>query len=317
MGAWLLREPTFRSAINRCETALRRHVDWSLTQLLTSADQSWIERTELAQPAIFAMQVALTELWRSKGVEPDAVAGMSMGEVAAAHVAGALSLDDAVLIMCRRATLAGNLSGHGAMALLDLSVADTNELMSRHRGRVWVAGEAGPESTVVSGNRETIEAMRHELAGRSIGSALIRVDYASHSPYVDPILPGLRDALANVRPGETRIPFYSSVTGERMEGTQLVAEHWVRTERKPWRFRNTMECLLADDSHIFIDVDPHPILAPVVEQNGGRALPTLRRGDRDCSTLIDSLGALYVRGAARPRAGPRPDGVAGAFRSIA
>ncbi|WP_327099661.1 acyltransferase domain-containing protein [Nocardia vinacea] len=304
MGAWLLREPTFRSAINRCETALRRHVDWSLTQLLTSADQSWIERTELAQPAIFAMQVALTELWRSKGVEPDAVAGMSMGEVAAAHVAGALSLDDAVLIMCRRATLAGNLSGHGAMALLDLSVADTNELMSRHRGRVWVAGEAGPESTVVSGNRETIEAVRHELAGRSIGSALIRVDYASHSPYVDPILPGLRDALANVRPGETRIPFYSSVTGERMEGTQLVAEHWVRTEREPWRFRNTMECLLADDSHIFIDVDPHPILAPVVEQNGGRALPTLRRGDRDCSTLIDSLGALYVRGAARP---PVPD----------
>ncbi|WP_330230482.1 acyltransferase domain-containing protein [Nocardia sp. NBC_00508] len=300
MGAWLLREPTFRSAISRCETALRRHVDWSLTRLLTSADERWIERTELAQPAIFAMQVALTDLWRSHGVEPDAVAGMSMGEVAAAHVAGAIGLDDAVLIMCRRSTLAGSLSGHGAMAVLDLSVADANELVSRHGGRVWVAGAAGPESTVVSGDRAAIEAMRDELTARSIASALIRVDYASHCPYVDPVLPDLRAALTDLQPGETRIPFYSSVTGERMDGTHLDAEHWVRTEREPWRFRTTMGWLLGEGSQVFIDVGPHPILTSVVEQNGGTALPTLRRGDRDCSTLIDSLGALYTRGAARP-----------------
>ncbi|WP_280466540.1 type I polyketide synthase [Nocardia cyriacigeorgica] len=300
MGAWLLREPAFRAAIDRCEAALGRHVDWSLIQLLTSADQSWIERTELAQPAIFAMQVALAELWRARGVEPDAVAGMSMGEVAAAHIAGAISLDEAAFIMCRRSASASTLSGHGAMAVFDLSVAKTNEMISRHQGLVWVAGEAGPESTVVSGDRTEIEALRDELAGQSVGSALIRVDYASHCPFVDPTLPSLRDALADVRPRPTRIPFFSSVTGDQMDGTRLDAEHWVRTEREPWQFRTTMARLLAEGDQIFIDVDPHPILTTVVEQNGGTALPSLRRGDRDCATLVDSLGALFVRGAIRP-----------------
>ncbi|WP_051023289.1 type I polyketide synthase [Nocardia pneumoniae] len=301
MGAWLLREPAFRSAIIRCETALHGHgVDWSLTRLLTSADESWIERTELAQPAIFAMQVALAELWRSWGVEPDAVAGMSMGEVAAAHVAGAIGLDDAALIICRRSALTATLSGRGGMAVLDLSADDTNELLSRHGAEVWVAGSASPGRTVISGDRAQIEAIRGELAARAVATASIRVDYASHSPYVDPVLSDLRAALSDLRPGETRIPFYSSVTGERMDGTRLDAEHWVRTEREPWRFDSTMECLLAAGSRIFIDVDPHPILTSVVEQHGGAALPTLRRGDRDCSTLVDSLGALYTRGAARP-----------------
>ncbi len=300
MGAPLLREPAFRSAIMRCETALRPHVDWSLTRLLTSADESWIERTELAQPAIFAMQIALTHLWRSQGVEPDAVAGMSMGEVAAAHVAGAITLDDAALIMCRRSAIAARLSGHGGMAVLDLSAEDTNDLLSRHGGDVWVAGSASPGSTVVSGDRSAIEAIRDELAARSVASAWIRVDYASHSPYVDSVLPDLRAALADLRPGETRIPFYSAATGAQMKGALLDAEHWVRTEREPWRFDTVMGHLLAGGRQIFVDVDPHPILTSVVEQHGGTALPTLRRADRDRSTLIDSMGALYTLGAAQP-----------------
>ncbi|MEU7769047.1 acyltransferase domain-containing protein [Nocardia sp. NPDC049190] len=300
MGAQLLREPAFRSTIIRCETALHRHVDWSLTQLLTSADESWIERTELAQPAIFAMQVALTALWRSWGVEPDAVAGMSMGEVAAAHVAGAISLDDAVSIMCQRSTLAGRLSGRGGMAVLDLSIEDTNAMLSRHGGQVWVAGSAGQGSTVISGDRAAIETIRGALATRSISSALIRVDYASHTPYVDSVLPDLRAALIDLQPGETRIPFYSSVTGELMDGAQLDAEHWARTEREPWRFDLVMKAMRAGGYEIFLDLDPHPILTSVVERHGATALPTLRRGDRDRSTSIDSLGVLYTRGATGP-----------------
>ncbi len=298
MGAWLLREPAFRTAINRCEAAFRRHVDWSLIQLLTSTNQNWLERTELAQPALFAMQIALTELWRERGVEPDAVAGMSMGEVAAAHVAGAIAFDDAVSIMCRRSALASTLSGRGAMAVLNLAVTEATDLVSQYEGQLWVAGEAGPNSTVVSGARGAIEAAREELTKLSIGSARIRVDYASHSRYVDPIVPGLRAALADVRPGESRIPFYSSVTGECMDGARLDADHWIRTERDPWYFRTTMSRLLAHDKRIFVEVDPHPILTSVVESNGGLALPTLQRGDRDCSTLLDSLAELYVRGAA-------------------
>ncbi|MEU7634231.1 acyltransferase domain-containing protein [Nocardia sp. NPDC049220] len=304
MGAQLLREPAFRSAISRCETTLRRYVDWSLTQLLTSADDTWIERTELAQPAIFAMQVALTDLWRSWGVEPDAVAGMSMGEVAAAHVAGAISLDDAALIMCRRSTFAGRLSGHGGMAVLDLSIEDTNEELSRFGGQVWVAGSAGRGSTVISGDRTAIETIRGALSARSISSALIRVDYASHTPYVDSVLPELRAALADLRPGETRIPFYSSVTGELMDGEQLDAEHWARTERQPWRFDIAMTSMRTGGYGIFVDLDPHPILTSVVERHGVTALPTVRRGDRDRSTSIDSLGALYTLGAVES---PRPD----------
>ncbi|WNE94027.1 acyltransferase domain-containing protein [Streptomyces luomodiensis] len=304
MGARLMRqEPAFRAAFTRCEAAMSPYLDWSPSRLLTSQDTQWTTSTELAQPAIFAVQVALAELWRHWGVEPDAVAGMSMGEVAAAHVAGALGLQEAAMVMCHRSRLAHQLTGRGGMAVVELPEAETGELVREHEGRLWTAGTAGPSSTVVSGDRDVLRGVLDRLTSRGVRCGLINVSYASHSPYVEEILPDLRQALAGLRPGPCHTPFYSSVTGGRMDGAALDAEHWVRTEREPWRFTDAVRSLLADGYRVFVDADPHPILTDAVQQHGARALPSLRRDDRGRSTLIDSLGALHALGAPwRPRA---------------
>ncbi|WP_156934713.1 type I polyketide synthase [Pseudonocardia spinosispora] len=301
MGARLMRvEPAFRAALARCDAALRPHTGWSLVELLTSDDDDWNERTDLAQPAIFGMQVALAEMWRHRGVEPDAVAGMSMGEVAAAHVAGALSLDDAALIMARRSRLAASLSGRGAMAVLELSPDDTAQRLRSHPDQVWIAGLAGPRSTIISGDRAAVESILRGLHDDGIRGGLIRVDYASHCPVVDGVLPDLRVALAGVRPAQPRLPFHSCATGRRMAGTELTAEHWARTERDPWRFAPVVEELAAQGNCVFLDVNPHPVLTPVLAQHGVDGFGSLSRADDGRTTMIDSWGALYVRGVTRP-----------------
>ncbi|MGP3974372.1 acyltransferase domain-containing protein [Streptomyces sp. 8N114] len=297
MGAQLMREePAFRGAIADCEAAMSPHVDWSLSRLLASADTDWIESTELAQPVIFAVQVAIAELWRDWGVEPDAVAGMSMGEVAAAYVAGALRLDEAAMIMCRRSRIAHRLTGRGGMAVVELSAEEARELVREHEGMVWLAGSAGPRSTVLSGDGDTLRVILDALAARSVRCGLIRVSYASHSPYVDELLPDIRKALAGLSPRRCRRPFYSSVTGKRMDGEELDAEHWLRTEREPWQLTGVIRSLLSDGYRVLLDADPHPVLSDAIEQHGALAVPSLRRGDRGRSTLIDSLGTMYALG---------------------
>lgn len=307
MGERLMRaEPAFRKAIARCEAAMRPHVDWSLSRLLTSADDGWLDRTDQVQPAIFAMQVALSELWRARGVEPDAVVGMSMGEVAAAYVAGALTLDDAATIICRRSAIAAGLRGRGRMAVAELSAADVAELVAGRGDRLWVAGEAGPESTVLSGDRGAIGDVLDELTARSVRCGLIAVDYASHCPYVDEVLPAMRAAFAGIRPRPGRIPFYSAATGDRADGAALDAGHWVRTERDRWRLSAVIARLLAGDtSAVFVDVDPHPVLQVAIEQHDATAVASLHRGDQD-STMHDSLNELRARGAVATRI-PPPD----------
>ncbi|SDM29049.1 type I polyketide synthase [Allokutzneria albata] len=274
MASDLLRdEPVFRRAFERCDAVIAPRIGRSLTTL---TDDDWLTDTAIAQPAIFAMQVALVELLRSRGVEPVAVTGSSMGEVAAAWTAGALDLETAAMLMCERSRIASGLSGSGAMAALEMPEADVADLV-RDKEDVWIAGVAGPRSTVISGEPAAVrQAM--DAAARS---GLIRVDYASHSPCVEPILPSLRAALAGVRPGPCRIPFYSAVTGGELPGEALDAEHWVRTERDPWRLSAALEALLADGHTAFVDVNPHAVLLEPLEQvvgSSGTVLAALRRG---------------------------------------
>ncbi|WP_394847336.1 SDR family NAD(P)-dependent oxidoreductase [Pendulispora brunnea] len=299
MAADLLREePVFRAALRRCDAIMAPHIGRSLVDLLASADDTWLEITEVAQPAIFAMQVALAELWRSWGIEPDAVVGTSMGEVTAAYVCGALDLETAATLMCVRSRIASRLAGKGAMAVLDLPAEDAREMMRDFENRVWVAGIAGPRSTVLSGDRTALRQIVDRAAARSIRCALIRVNYASHSPYTDEVLPDLREALAGLRSRPGRIPFYSSVTGARMNGAELDTEHWLRTERTPWQLSTAVEALLGDGYELFLDVDPHPVLTEAIQQSSTRAiaLASLRRGQRGRAALFDSLGALHARG---------------------
>ncbi|MEV0401056.1 type I polyketide synthase [Actinoallomurus sp. NPDC050550] len=325
MGVRLLREePVFRSALRRCAEAMRPYADWSLLQVLSGDDEAWLESTPVVQPAIFAVQVALAELWRSWGVEPDAVVGMSMGEVAAAHVSGVLDLDDAARLMCVRSRIAGRLRGRGGMAVAECSAAEARAVLDEHPGRVWVAGEAGPRSTVLSGDRDALGHVLTVLEAGGVRCGRIRVDYASHSPFVDDIRDELTQALAWLRPRDARVPFHSSVNGGPLDGRRLTAEHWVRTERDPWLFSSTVRGLLDEGHDVFVDLDPHPVLVDAIRQHvrpdtvgpeGGQAarydalrdgpgrpevlvLPSLRRGDRGRATPLESLGALYASGAA-------------------
>ncbi|WP_394836994.1 SDR family NAD(P)-dependent oxidoreductase [Pendulispora rubella] len=304
MAADLLREePVFRAALVRCDAIMAPHLGRSLVKLLAGPDEAWLESTEVAQPAIFAMQVALTELWRSWGIEPDAVAGTSMGEVTAAHVAGALDLESAATLMCVRSRIASRLAGKGAMAVLDVSAEDARGMLRDFADRVWIAGIAGPRSTVLSGDRTALQHMMDRAAERRVRCGLIRVNYASHSPYTNDVLADLREALTGLHPRAGRIPFYSSVTGGRRNGAELDAEHWLRTERAPWDLSAAVETLLADGYQLFLDVNPHPVLTEAMQQSLVRAgaidattLASLRRGERGRAALLDSLGSLYARG---------------------
>ena len=208
MGRELLKdEPVFRDAIERCDRAMRPHGDWSILKELEATDAS---RSRLGEIdillALFAVQVALAALWRSWGIEPHAVVGHSMGEVAAAHVAGALSLDDAVRVICTRSRLVKPTIGRGAMAAVDLSIADAQRAIAGYEDRVSIAVSNGPTSTVLSGDPAALEAIVARLQSRDIFSRMIKVDFAASSPDMEPLRADLKRALEGIQPQPPSIP---------------------------------------------------------------------------------------------------------------
>ncbi|WP_438022408.1 amino acid adenylation domain-containing protein [Sorangium sp. So ce233] len=303
MGRDLLRdEPAFRVAMRRCEQAMRSHVEWSLLEVLSSGDARMLEDSDVVQPAIFAIQVALAALWRSWGIEPDAVIGQSMGEVAAACVAGALSLEDAAQVICQRSRLVKQARGRGGMAVVELSVEEAERALEGYEGRLSVAVSTSPKATVLSGDRDALDELAATLRGREVSCRHIKVDYASHSPHMDGLRPELLRALTGIRPRCGQVPFYSTVTGAVVDGTALDAAYWARNLREPVRFAQTFGRLLDAGHDLFLELDPHPLLAQAMEEGltcsgrEGAVLPSLRRDEAARAVLLDSLGALYTRG---------------------
>ncbi|AGC45624.1 polyketide synthase [Myxococcus stipitatus DSM 14675] len=304
MGRQLLREePVFREAIEDCERAMRPHVEWSLVEEL-GADEahSRLAEIDVVQPVLFAMQVALAALWRSWGIEPDAVVGHSMGEVAAAHVAGALSLEDAARIICRRSRLLRRVSGQGAMAVVELGLEQAREALAGSESRLSVGVSNSARSSVISGDTSALEELLGRLEGRGIFCRRVKVDVASHSPQMDPLKEDLLLALEGVAPERAPVPIYSTVTGETGDGSDFSATYWVRNLRDPVLFQGAIERLLDDGHAVFIEVSPHPVLlAPIQEtleeaRRGGLALASLRRQADERRTLLESFAALYVHG---------------------
>jgi acyl transferase domain-containing protein/acyl carrier protein len=304
MGRSLLaEEPVFRAAIERCDEAMRPYVRGSLLDALCARDARLLEESDFVQPAIFAIQVALAALWTSWGIAPDAVVGQSMGEVAAACVAGILSVDDAARVICCRSRIVKRMSGRGAMAAVELSLGDAEHALAGREDRVSVAVSTSPSSTVLSGDTAALEEVLSALEGRGVICRRIKVDYASHSPHMDGLRDELLHALQGIRPRPSAVPFYSTVTGAPLDGAQLDEAYWARNLREPVLFFRAVE-RLADDGHdVFLDVDPHPLLAHPVEQclahlgRDGAVLASMRRDEPGRAVLLDSLGALYVRGA--------------------
>ncbi|XYI03831.1 type I polyketide synthase [Sorangium sp. So ce1128] len=303
--ALLAEEPVFRAAIEACDEAIAREAGFSLLEeLQAEASRSRLDSIDVVQPALFAMSVALSALWRSWGVEPDVVVGHSMGEVAAAHVAGALSLGDAARIVCRRSRLLRRVSGQGAMALVELSLAQAEAALSGYEDRLSIAVSNSPRSTVLSGDPAALEEVLARLTQEHVFCRRVKVDVASHSPQMDPLRGDLLEALVGLTPERARTPMRSTVTGQPVEGEELTPAYWARNLRDPVLFSTVVADLLDSGPSLFVEMSPHPLLTPAIEEalresrHGGAALPSLRREQEERRCLLRSLGALYAHGGA-------------------
>jgi acyl transferase domain-containing protein/acyl carrier protein len=303
MGAGLLRSaPEFAAQIDRCAQALAPHVGWSLPAVISGEPGAPdMDRDEVAQPALWAMMVSLAALWRSVGVHPSAVAGHSQGEIAAATVAGALSLADGARIVALRSALLARLDGHGGMASVLLPAA---EVERRWGDRVTVAAVTGPAATTVAGDEDSLAVLLAEAAAAGARARRVAVRYASHSPHVDVIKAELEAGLAGLRPSAARIPFYSSVTGGRLDGTELDAAYWFRNLREMVRYTDVTHAMIRAGCGLFIEASPHPVLTVgiqgAIETTSVRAdaIGTLRRDRDGPGQFLRACGEAYVRGAA-------------------
>ena len=306
MGRTLLeREPAFREALLACDRLMAPHLSWSLIEQLAAEDAEgrW-ERPEIVQPLVFAMQVALSAVWRSWGIEPQAVVGHSMGEIAAAHVAGALSLEDAVLLVCRRSKLIGRLQGQGAMAVVGLSMEQAQAALAGYEDRLAIGISNSRASTVLSGDPAAMQEVLAKLAQRNVFVRPIKgAIVAGHSPQIDPLLPELVAALDSVAPRAAAVPFYSTVTAALCDGGALGPGYWARNMRQPVLFAQTVERMGLDGYDAFAEISPHPLLLGAIEQvlrPQGGVIPTvasLKSHEPERATLLSALGRLYVAGA--------------------
>ncbi|QQQ80025.1 SDR family NAD(P)-dependent oxidoreductase [Saccharothrix sp. 6-C] len=284
-------EPVFRDSVDACAAALAPHTDWSLVDVLHG---DALDRVDVVQPALFAVMVSLAALWRSHGVEPDAVVGHSQGEIAAAHVAGALSLADAARVVALRSRALVSLAGQGGMISVTLPVDEAEQFVARWNGRLTVAVVNAPGAVVVSGEPAALAELSAACEAAGIRARAIPVDYAAHSAQVSAIRRRLLADLADVRPRPGDVPFYSAVTGGLLDTAGLDADYWYRNLREPVRFDLATAALAADGHGAFVEVSPHPVLAPTLEV--ALATGTLRRDQGGRDEFLAALGRVFVAG---------------------
>ena len=246
MGRQLLREePVFRAAIERCDAIVRRLGDWSLLDELTADEsRSRMDITAISQPCIFALQVALAELWASWGVRPEALVGHSVGEVAAAYLAGVFSLDDAVRIIYHRGRCMELAPERGRMLAAGVSPDEARQLIAGYGDRVALAAVNSPNSVTLSGEGGPLEELAGLLEERGVFCRFLRVRYAFHSAQMDPIRDELLAALEGIRPRPATLPLFSTVTGRPIEGPELGPEYWWDNVRRTVRFADGVERLI-------------------------------------------------------------------------
>ncbi len=315
----------FRSSLHTCEEALAPLVDWSLESVLRGGEE-WLGRVDIVQPALFAVMVALADMWRACGVSPDAVVGHSQGEIAAACVAGGLSLKDAARVVVMRSRALVALAGAGSMVAIAAELGEVEARISAFEGEVSVASVNGPRSIVISGAVGALERLLAECEADGVKARRIPVDYAAHSAQVERIRDELLAGCAVIEPRRGEVPFYSTVTAEPLDTGQLDAGYWYRNLRERVEFQRATARLLGEGYRTFVEVSPHPVLAvgmhetverelggrprasgeedappPGPEQGGELAdsvtlLGSLRRGEGGRRRFFASLGEAWVRG---------------------
>ncbi|WP_246450250.1 type I polyketide synthase [Allostreptomyces psammosilenae] len=303
MGRSLLADPTTARVLDRCDAVVRELAGWSLRdELLAERATSRLDDTVYAQPGIFAAEAALTELWRSWGVTPDAIVGHSVGEVSAAYAAGAYDLEQATEIVVRRAQVMGATRGAGVMAVVGLPEEEVRALLDRFDGRLTVAAVNSPASTVVAGEREAAAELEEEIRAREVFWMPLQGEYAFHSPLMLPVRDELVAALGHLTPGEQRHPVYSTVTAELAPPRAFDAAYWGENMVSPVRFRDALRAAAGDGHNVVVEVGPHTVLStPVAQslQGHGTALTSLssmRMGRPARQTMLDAAAGLHVVG---------------------
>jgi polyketide synthase 5 len=314
MGAQLLAtEPVFAATVAQIEPVIARECGFSVTDAMSSSEL--VTGIDRVQPTLFTMQVALAATMKAHGVRPGAVIGHSLGEAAAAVVAGALSLEDGLRVICRRSRLMSRIAGSGAMASVELPAKQVlSELAVRSIKDVVVAVVASPESTVIGGATETVRELVAAWEQRDVMAREIAVDVASHSPQVNPILGELTDALAELKPMTPEVPFYSATQFDPREEPVCDSRYWVDNLRNMVRFAAAVRAALEDGYRVFAELAPHPLLTHALEQTARSldmpsvALATMRREQPLPSGLRGFVAALHSAGAAIDFSVPHPNG---------
>ncbi|MGX6745791.1 SDR family NAD(P)-dependent oxidoreductase, partial [Streptomyces xantholiticus] len=307
MGVELLdSSPVFAAEIAACGEALAEFVDWSLEDVLRGVPGApSLERVDVVQPALFAVMVSLAALWRSYGVEPSAVVGHSQGEIAAAYVAGGLSLRDAARVVGVRSQLVRErLAGLGGMMSVALPVERVEELLAPYAGRVSVAAVNGPAAVVVAGEPQALDEVLAACERDGVRARRVAVDYASHTVHVEALEAELLEALASVVPTAGKVRLYSTAVGDFIDTATMDAGYWYRNLRGQVGFDPAIRALVDSGTGCFLEVSPHPVLTMAVEETveacgaTGRVVVvgSLRRNEGGPARFWLSLGQAHTAG---------------------
>ncbi|WP_433789719.1 type I polyketide synthase [Actinoplanes sp. CA-252034] len=295
MAVGLLDHPAFADRLRECDTALRPHTGFSVEDVLRG-DDDWLARVEVVQPVLWAVGVALTAWWQSYGVEPTAVIGHSQGEVVAAVVAGAVTVEDGARIVAARSAPLVGLTGDGGMLSVGAPAADVEQWLAGRPG-LNIAAVNGPAQVVVAGERPLLQQFIPFCEERGVRARLVEVRYASHSPQVEQVRDAILAGLGDVRGAVPRIPWFSTVTGERVT-EPVTADYWWTNLRQQVRFAPVVQQLTDQGYRLFAEISGHPVVTVAIEQCAPDAgiWGTLRRGEDDPAAQIRALGEAWVRG---------------------
>jgi acyl transferase domain-containing protein/NAD(P)-dependent dehydrogenase (short-subunit alcohol dehydrogenase family)/acyl carrier protein len=306
MGRELLEsEPVFREMAERCDALFHRHAGWSILEAMCASEtDSRMAETQIAQPANFVLQVALAALWQAHGIEPAAIVGHSVGEVAAAYVSGALDLETAIRVVLHRSRVQKQAAGQGGMLAIEVSPERAESLLSEFGGQVSIAAANSPTSVTLAGDLPTLQRIEAAMQQEGTFARFLAVEVAYHSPFMDPLIPQLLDALHGIPLHSPVVPLYSTVTGGRVDGAIHDAAYWCRNMRDAVRFADAITALAEDGHRIFLEVGPHPVLSTSIQKTlaaravDGLCFLSLQRKKPEQQTFRQALCALYAAGIA-------------------
>ncbi len=303
MGRSLLDEPAFRIAAERCDAVAKAIVGISvIDELLRPDAQSRLDTPRIGAIAVFTVQIALASLWKSIGIVPDLVVGHSHGEVAAAHVAGALELEDAALISAHCGLLMQRLAGTGKVAVIRAPPEKVARMLGARESKVWIAGASSPGATVVAGDPNGVAEIVAAFGRRGIFTRQSRLEIAFHTPHLDLLLPGLVAAVRSIRSGACDVPLVSSARGRCVDGEELDAGFWGELLRHPFSLPRAVSAAIGEGANLFVEISPHPVIAAGIAESLSAmscnvpVLASMRRAVDGRRHFLDAACTLYAAG---------------------